>query len=382
MIGRPRVACVGAGVTEFARHGASAKPERRLLLQAIVAACDDAGIDPRDIDGFSTYGHDLNEAPQLVEPLGCRELRWSTLVHGGGGGGSAPAIAAAEAAIVSGQAEVMVVYRAITGRVSNVMGAAHYGPHHLPHGVIAPAQSCALRTTRMLEAAGVPRSALRAVVLADYHHAQNNPNARAYGQPLSEEDYETSRFIAEPYRLYDCSRENDVAAALILTSAERARDTRKPVPVLASAQGAPAGWGENLHNDLDYLSAGFKPIAARLWSQSGLGPSDVDVVQLYDNFSGPAVAALIDHGFCSFEEAGDFFTVENLTAPRGRLPINTSGGLLAEGNAHGMNTALEGLRQMRNESVNLVPGARACLVTSGPQAPVVGSVLLGPVGSL
>jgi acetyl-CoA acetyltransferase len=351
----------------------------KLTLQAIVAACDDAGVDPRDIDGFASYADDANAGQLLMAGLGTREMRWSSMVWGGGGGGSVGAVAMAAAAILSGQAEIVAVHRTIaeasSGRLQNALIRYGLGPHYVEHGVVAPAQNCALRTQRLLHL-GVPESALEAVARAAYFHASRNPRARAYGKPLSAEGYQAARWITEPFGLFDCSQESDVSVAMILTSAERARDLKKtPISLLAVAQSGLVG--RRYENDPDYASGGFKRGAARLWAQSGLSPADIDVAQIYDNFTGPVVQALIDHGLCTVETAGDVLTYDNLTAPGGKLPLNTSGGLLAEGNAHGMGLIVEAVRQLRGESPNPVPDALVSLVTGGATTGLPSCALFG-----
>ena len=96
--------------------------------------------------------------------------------------------------------------------------------------------------------------------------------------------------------------------------------------------------------------SGFRAVARRLWAESGYGPEDVDVAQVYQNMTGMGVAAIIDHGFCTAEEAGELLTFENLIAPDGRLPVNTSGGDIAEGFVHGMGLVTEAVRQIRGTS--------------------------------
>jgi acetyl-CoA acetyltransferase len=246
--------------------------------------------------------------------------------------------------------------------------------------VLTPAQVCALRTQRMLEVDGVPQSALEALVQASYHHAQQNPDAVAYGRPLDHDTYAGARWVSEPLRLYDCSRENDGAAAVLVTSAERARDLR-PVPayVLSGVQGAGPDWSESAENNAAYTSAGFHPaLVARLWAEAGLKPGQADVVQVYENFSGPAVASLIDLGLCPpGPDAGAFMTLPNLTAPAGALPVNTAGGNLAEGFVHGIGLVLEAVRQIRGTSANQVPGAAISLLLGGPVAPLVSATVFG-----
>ncbi|UYP18673.1 transporter [Rhodococcus sp. Z13] len=386
---RGAAAVVGVAEQHY-RRGEAPHGEKRMTLQAILAACADAGIDPRQIDGFVSYAGGSNDGAILGGALMIDELRWSNMMWGGGGGSVAAAITNAAAAIATGQAECVAVYRAMSQADTGRLGYAkyHYGSHFLAHGIGSPAQICAMRTQRMLEHGGVPREAMRSLVLAAYHHAQNNPTAQGYGRPLDVETYENSRLIAEPFHLFDCSRESDGAVALILVSAERARDLRQdPVYLLAGAQGAPGGFSELIDNDLgeQYMTAGFGPanngkpgVAERLWTAAGLGPDDVDVVQVYENFSGPAVAALIDHGLCPpGEAAGEFMTVENLTAPSGKLPVNTSGGNLADSFVNGLNLAVEAVRQIRRTSPNQVVGAETSLFIGGPMAPLVSSVLFG-----
>ena len=386
---RGAAAVVGVAEQHYKR-GEAPHSEKRMTLEVILRACADAGINPREIDGFVSYAGGANDGAIIGGALLIDELRWSNMMWGGGGGSVAAAITNAATAIATGQADCVVVYRAMSQADTGRLGYAkyHYGSHFLAHGIGSPAQICAMRTQRMLEHGGVPRTAMRSLVLASYQHAQNNPTAQGYGRPLDEEAYENSRLIAEPFHLFDCSRESDGAVALVLVSAERAKTLRPdPAYLLAGAQGAPGGYSELIDNDLgeQYMSAGFGPanngkpgVAERLWSAAGLGPDDVDVVQVYENFSGPAVAALIDHGLCPpGEAAGTFMTVENLTAPNGKLPVNTSGGNLADSFINGLNLAVEAVRQIRGTSTNPVDGAKTSLFIGGPMAPLVSSVLFG-----
>lgn len=248
------------------------------------------------------------------------------------------------------------------------------------HGMLAPPQICAMRTQRMLEVDGVPASALEAVSMAGYHHAQNNPRAVAYGHPLDHELYAGSRLVSEPLRLYDCSRENDGAAAILVTRADRAADfDGTPAYILSGVQGAAAGWSESVENELDYTSAGFHPaLVARLWEGAGITAGDVDVAQVYENFTGPAVASMIDHGLCPpGPAAGEFLTLANLVVGGGRLPINTAGGNIAEGFVHGIGLVVEAVRQIRGGSPNPVENAQISLLIGGPMAPLVSSTVFG-----
>lgn len=373
------VAVAGIGETGYFKRGTAPYGAIGLCVQAVLRACEDAGLDPHEIDGFCSHGDDRNEGIELAAALGCNELRWSSLVWGGGGGGLCGALAHAAAAIISGQARHVIVLRghAEAGgeRLMTAVSLEHMNVHFRAHGVISPTQVCALRAQRLLHE-GVPRATFRALAQAGYYHAANNPGAVGRDIVLSDEAYDHSRMIAEPYRLFDCSRENDGAGAVLLTSVEEARTLRKPpVHLSAVAQSQPRHWGPLIDNDDDYTSAGFRLVAERLWNATGLGHDDVDVTQVYENVSGAAVAALIDHGFCTKQNAGDVLTLANLIAPDGTLPINTSGGSIAEGFVHGIGLTLEAVRQIRGESCNQVPGADVSLLIGGPVAPFVSSAI-------
>jgi hypothetical protein len=167
---RGATAVVGAGATEYFKRGTSELTSAQLVLQAILRACDDAGVDPRAVDGFVSYGGDSCEGLAIGAALGVREVRWSTQVWGGGGGGVAAAVNCAAAAVYSGQADCVAVYRGLSEATDGrrAFNKAHMGHLYAAHGMLAPAQVCAMRTQRMLEVDNVPASALEAVSLVGY----------------------------------------------------------------------------------------------------------------------------------------------------------------------------------------------------------------------
>src|SRR5438034_199131 len=161
------------------------------------------------------------------------------------------------------------------------------------------------------------------------------------------------------------------ARALIRGSAARARDLRRrPVHVLAAAEGGEGAWGASLYTHAapapPYPAANLAPVARRLWAMAGCGPADIDVAQIYENFTGMVLLALEDLGFCARGEGGPFVEDGKLEGPAGALPLNTAGGNLAEAYVHGLNLVLEGVRQMRGESTCQVRDAELCLVAGGP----------------
>lgn len=383
---RGSAAIVGIGQTPYYKRGTSPDNEIKLALRAIVAAAEDAGIDPSEIDGFVSYGSERNAGQKLLQALGTKSLRYAALAWTHGGGIPA-AVGIAAQAIYAGQAEVVVVYRAMAEgnnqRLQVAVTQDDTPAQFLVNGIDMVLQRSAQRTQRMIEFEGVPRSTLEAITLAGYYHAQQNPSAVGYGQTLDHEAYNRSRYISEPYHLFDCSRENDGAAAVILVSAERAKTmSQKPAYLLASAMGASAAAGSREDNHEPYTSVGFIELAQRLWRESGYGPQDVDVAQIYENFTGMAVASIIDHGFCTTETAGDFIRLQNLVTPGGKLPINTSGGNIADGFIHGMGLVLEAVRQIRGTSTNQVPGARLSLMAGGPGDSVTSTALFGSEDTL
>lgn len=384
---RGATAVVGVGATEYYKRGTSPMSSMQLVLQAILLASADAGVDPRAIDGFVSYAGDSSEGLAVGAALGVREVRWSTQVWGGGGGAVAAAVNVAAAAVFSGQAECVAVYRGLSESTDGrrAFSKGHLGHLYSAHGLMAPAQVCALRSQRMLEVDGVPASAMEAVAMAGYHHAQSNPHAVAYGHPLTHARYANSRPISDPLRLFDCSRENDGAAAVLVVAADRVDDYRGvPAYILSGVQGAAFGWTESTENEERYSSAGFHPaMVSRLWEGAAIGPGDVNVAQVYENFTGPAVAAMIDHGLCPpGPAAGEFMTLENLTVENGVLPINTAGGNLAEGFVHGIGLVAEAVRQIRGGSPNPVRGADISLLIGGPMAPLVSSTVFGSAATL
>lgn len=381
---RGRAAIVGIGETDYYKRGQSPDPEFKMCLEAVLKAADDAGLGVSELDGFASYSNDRNDPTRIAAALGLPELRFSNMVWGGGGGGGSAAVANAASAVGAGIADHVVVFRALAqgqyGRFGQAPALRHLtGPaaFTLPYGLMSPAQTFAMKVMRFMHDHAITQEALRAISLASYHHAQLNPRAVMYGRPLQADDYDNSRWIVEPFHLYDCCMENDGAAALIVTSAERAADLRQPpVYIWAATQGAGYRQGASVHNEPDYASADFKTLAPRLWESAGISPHDIDVVQSYENFTGGVLMSLCEHGFFSPDEANEVLTAENLRAPTGRLPLNTSGGNLAECYTHGLELILEAVRQVRGTSTAQVKDVGFSFVSSGPMVAPASNLIL------
>jgi acetyl-CoA acetyltransferase len=387
---RGTVAVVGVGETPYYKRGESPDAEFKLALQAIVAACADAGISPQDVDGFSSFSNDRSDASRLAAALGIHDLRLANMQWGGGGGGGSGAIANAAAAIATGGAECVVVFRALAqgqfgrfGQGSRSRVIAGEFAHTIPYGLMSPAQMFAMKVQRFMHDHGVEQAALRAISLASYAHAQANPRAVMYGRPLDAARYDASRWIVEPFHLYDCCLENDGAAAMVLVSAERARDfPQKPCYLLSAVSGSHYRAAAPVHNTPDYATSTFKTLAPRLYQMAGVGPGDIDVLQSYENFTGGVLMSIVEHGFCTADGVNEFFQPANLLAPSGRLPLNTSGGNLAECYMHGLGLNVEAVRQIRGQSTSQVPDAEVSMVISGPMVTPVSACIFGGAATL
>jgi acetyl-CoA acetyltransferase len=385
---RDKCAIAGIGSTEFSRN--SGRSDLSLATEAALKACADAGIHPTDIDGIVRCDRDLVRHTDLVESLGLPDLAYWGEV---GPGGTAPCAMVAQAvgAVLSGQAETVLVFRSLNGRsgvrfgmadyktgATRSGGAGTYDEFFFPYGLMTPGQIFALMAQRHMTRYGTSAKELAHIALACRARANANPAAQMHDRPLTMEDYLQARTISTPLRLFDFCLETDGACAVIVTSTERARDLQQP-PVLirAVAQGTIPNPQPSIQfpvlmrEDITTLPA--KAVAQRLFSRAGIGPSEVDVAQLYDCFTITVLLQLEDFGFCAKGEGGAFAASGALDLD-GSLPINTGGGHLSEGYIHGMNHIVEGVRQMRGTSTSQVAGAETCLVTSTPLPP--GSALM------
>ena len=387
---RGKVAVAGVGETPYYKHGQSPDPEFKMALQAILNACADAGIDAREVDGFCSYSNDRNEPSRLAAALGLPDLTYASMQWGGGGGGGSAAVGTAMAAIAAGFADCIVVFRALAQGQFQRFGAAAPATtvsgdnaFTAPYGVMSPGQRYAMKAMRFMHEHRIERSALRAISMASYHHAQLNPRAVMHGRPLTEEKYDASRWIVEPFRLFDCCMENDGAAAIVLVPAERAKDLpHPPVYLLGAAQGSEYRNAAPSHNAPTYASSSFTTVAPRLYAAAGVTPQEVDVVQNYENFTGGVLMSLVEHGLFKAEEANEFLRLENLVAPDGKMPLNTSGGNLAECYMHGLELQIEAIRQVRGQSTAQAPNVDISLVCSGPMVTPVSSCIFGSEATL
>lgn len=381
-----RAAIAGLGATEFSKN--SGRTELRLAMEATLAALRDAGIDPKEVDGFSSYSVDKVPEYEIARLLGAKDVKFFSQVPHGGGAACAPVLHAAMA-VASGIAKTVVVYRAMNERSWYRFGSGSYGfgatpffenvnyGWYMPHGFHTPASWVGMFARRYMHSYGATSEDFGRVAVAVRDFAATNPAAFFYGKPITLEDHQNSRWICEPLHLLDCCQESDGAVALVITSTQRARDLRsKPVVIKAAAQGISDGqqvMTSFYRGDITGLPE-MGLVAKQLWQQSGLAPRDVQTAVIYDHFTPFVLPQLEEFGFCPRGEAKDFIRAGQ-HARGGSLPINTHGGQLGEAYIHGMNGIAEAVRQVRGSAVNQVAGAQNVLVTAGTGVPTSGLIL-------
>jgi len=366
---RDQAAIAGVGWAGYSKD--SGVSTLTLALRAIRAALDDAGLDLAAVDGVATHGvGDSTPATVVAAALGLRDVRF-VLDQVGGGGLSATAVGYAAMAVALGQADAIVVWRALNARSEFRMGgtgrpapALAEFQYQVPYGYLAPPQQFAMVARAYLNTGRVSEKVLGTVAVTQRAYAQRNPRAMMR-TPITMEDYLTSPWVAEPLRRLDCCLESDAAVALVVTSTARAARLRQPAVLIS---GFATGAGMTLYNAgrTTLIPSPARDLAPRLYASAGIGPGDVDIAELYDAFTFLVPLQLEDYGLVPAGEVGPFI-LDGGTGPGGGLPVNTHGGHLSEGYVHGLNHVAEAVTQLRGTAEDRqVPGAAVALVSSQP----------------
>jgi acetyl-CoA acetyltransferase len=382
-------AIAGIGATEFSKE--SGRSELQLAAECAKAACDDAGVDPRDIDGMITFTIDNSDEINLARCLGVKDLAYTTRIPGGGAAAAAT-LYQAMAMVNAGVCKNVLIWRAMNERSQYRFGQnpnaqmqmgyqAGNGTGSLlwcvPFGAMTPASWAALQCSPYMQTYGVTNRDLGYLSVQQRKYAATNPKAWFYGKPITLEDHQNSKWIQEPWlRLLDCCQESDGGVAILVTSLERARDLKQPpVKIVGATQSIPYNVeviSNYYHDDLTIMPEAWGT-AKRLYAQTGMKPDDIQTAMLYEAFTPHAFMQLEAFGFCKKGEAKDFIKSGEI-AIDGRLPINTHGGLLGEAYIHGMNSMAEGVRQVRGTSVNQVKKVQNVLVSSGMAGAILSRV--------
>jgi acetyl-CoA acetyltransferase len=376
-----KAAIVGIGYTPFSR--AAGESLLTLARQACVGAIEDAGLSKDDIDGLASFMvmHDSVPCQAVATALALPAMSYSLDLDLGG---QAPChlVNQAAAAVVSGQAKAVVVFRAMKGRSGAKVGTMAFagggGQYRYPIGYDAYMMYVAMWAQRFLHETHQDSEDLAAVALAQRLWATTNERAvRRHALDLN--TYLDSPYIVEPFRAADCTVEVDGACAVVVTDLARARQLRHPPAVIAAGgywSGPRAGldigdhllWG-------DYTRNYAHGLATQLYRDAGITPSDLEFAELYDCFTSTVLLGLEGFDVCGRGESGAFVR-SGATQPGGRFPVNTHGGLLSEGYLHGMNTVAEAALQIQGRGGSRqVPNHDCCLVSSGAMMDGSGLIL-------
>ena len=375
---RDKAAVVGIGETEYSKD--SGRTELALACEAITKAAEDAGLSIDEIDGLVRYDMDPVDEVALTSHLGLRNLRWMSHTGYGGTGGNA-VIVHAVAAIAAGVADTVVCYRSLNERSGARYGQAStwmkervggFEQFQMPWGMLTPAMMFGQFARRHMIEFGTTSRQFGEVAVALRRHASMNPRAMMR-KPITVEDHQASRMIADPLRLFDCCIESDGGCAVILTRADRARSLRNPPAwIMGASQGSGTkAVGIVFREDLSITEA--TNTARDVYRSAGVGPQEIDAVMVYDHFTPFVIMALEDYGFCPRGEGGAF--VENGRIHfDGELPVNTHGGNHSEAYIHGLPHVIEATRQLRGTSTAQVPGCElvlSCSATAQLSAAVI-----------
>ena len=357
---RDQFAIVGVGETAYVRG--SGKTTRAMATTAIRNAIADAGLTPADVDGMLSYSQGDSTFSNIVAgDLGIR-LNFYTDIFGGGSSVEA-LVGMATGVIAAGMCKTVVIFRSMNGYSQMRMGASGVMAaqpiagdllHSRPYGWLSAAQTFSFAFMRHMHEFGTRPEQVAAVKVAHSQHASNNPKAY-YKHRVTVDDVLASRFVCKPLHLLDCCVETDNATAIVVTSADRARDCRHPRVLIRGVVGRCC----KPRSDNYYQHGPITTVAGRygreiLWPNAGVSPEEVDVTGSYDAFTFTTLLQLEDYGFCKKGEGGHYVS-DGTIRLGGRRPNNTSGGHLCEGYTHGISMVVENVRQLRHDADDSCP---------------------------
>lgn len=368
-----QAAVIGTGHSALATRGTFDLAV--LGKSAVDAALQDAGLAISDIHGLATYGKPAFPAPRvervnalgvgsMQELLRAPNLRWFCEVETGL---AMSAVVEAVDAIESGRCDVVVVWRAMalpTGRYGESSPTLAQGDWAFvaPYGATSLLPWHALVYARYLALYGGDERGLGRLILASHRYAELNPAAMHTDRPADLDDYLASPYVADPLRRLDCDRPVAGCAAVVLASAEVARDAMdRPAFIAAMVQNVRVS-DPGLHYTLGVEHGAGERVAGALWSASGETPATIDVAQLYDGFGPTLLYWLEALGFCGRGEAANWYDDDGVSP----MPVNTFGGSLGEGRLHGMGHLIAGAKQVSSRAgSSQVDGCRTSVVTIG-----------------
>jgi acetyl-CoA acetyltransferase len=363
------VAIVGIGETLYTK--ASGRTAKEIGVEAAERAIEDAGLNPRDIDGLTYSGAFADfDVAAFHEHFGTSHEMWSSPWGGGmSWAGTAPYLAAR--AIGRKKAKhVLNVFPVAwaTQRASMTGGpgemhAAQSAKQNLevPFGWFPqPVYFATIMRRHMLEF-GTTKEQFGAVAVASRRHANLHPDAVMHEKRMTMDDYLASPYLADPLRLFDSCLISDGGAAYVTTSAERAKDAPHPPAIVRGVSEGQSNAGGHWSQQGDFTSTPQVFSAPPAFAMAGLTPSDVDVLTVYDPFTVVSLMQIEDMGFCPKGEAGRFVEGDTLFHDAGRLPFNTHGGLLSHAYVLGIAHVVELVKQLRGTAAAQVPDAEVAV---------------------
>jgi acetyl-CoA acetyltransferase len=349
-----------------------------LHADAALNAMADAGVKPKDIDGIATAG----ETPQSIAHYLGILPKWADGTAVGGCSFMLHCRHAA-AAIAAGLCTTVLITHGESGRSGlgrtppAVAPTSLAGQFEIPFGPMGPPSLFPIPVLRYMKTYGVTHDQIAMVSVVQREWAARNPRA-TFKDPITVDDVLNSRMIAYPFRLLQCCLVTDGGGALILTSAERARDfPTRPVYIL--------GTGESVETPMvsqmaDFTSSrAFCVAGPTAFREAGITHQDVDHVMIYDAFAHLPLYGLEDLGFVPRGEAGRFIAERN-TAPGGKLPVNTNGGGLSymHSGMYGMYALQESVRQIRGVAPAQIEGAKISVCHGvGGMFAASGTIIMG-----
>jgi acetyl-CoA acetyltransferase/uncharacterized OB-fold protein len=379
----------GVGQSQIGRR--LFRTDMDLTAEAALRAIADAGLTPDDVDGIASYPGFMGAAPSgfagpgIVDVQDALGLSVNWHLAGPEGPAQISPVISASLAVAAGLARHVLVYRTVseataaadTGRLGIGAGSRQmtgFGAFLIPYGAMSAANWIACMAVRHMHEFGTTREQLGAIALTARRHAALNP-AAIYRDPMTLDDYLAARMVSWPFGLFDCDAPCDGSTAVVVSTADAARDLPKPavrVNAVGTAMRSRPSWDQ--WEDLTTMAS--RDAARQLWSRTDLTPKDVDVAQLYDGFSFLTLAWIEALGFCGKGEGGPFVAGGTRLALGGELPLNTWGGQLSGGRLHGFGFLAEAIRQLRGEcGERQVRDCEVAVVANGG-GPVAGCMLL------
>jgi acetyl-CoA acetyltransferase len=352
-----RAAIAGVGLTEMGRvYG---RTDTDFAAEALAAAVADAGLAKSDIDGLLiSPTSQPGMTPWLHMTLGLRDLSLLSHMNSGYGATAVAMLEYASMAISCKLASVVAIVHADARLKPGVSAGASYantstqyvggmGSLANAYGLYGATVEYAMAAQRHMALYGTTSEQLAEIAVAQRAWAVMNPVAQMR-TPITVADHQNSRLIAEPFHLFDCALSSNGAVAVIVTSAERARELRQPPVYLRGfGQGYP---GDNKLGDRDlHTATGATVSGERAMKMAGITPADVDICELYDCYTYTVLVTLEDYGFCAKGEGGAF-VADGRLGPGGSLPTNTGGGQLSAFNMWAFTPLHEAVLQSRGQA--------------------------------